>query len=454
MIRATSFALSRPCAVLLMATTMLCACQENKEPTTTLTQGQWEEVRQQILDAPPAQIAHPSKAVFGDKIAFLGLNVEPANAKAGQELTLTWLWQAKAEMDVNYQVFVHFDHKGAPPARQGMDHHPVRDLYQTSRWKAGQIIKDVQKVRLRADYPDGDATFWMGFWDPATGQRLSLSNPDAVTHDGSHRVNAATIKVSGRKKASPSSAKAPLYEVQRAGSAPTIDGQLNEEAWEKVSKAALGGTRGGRGPGGETWVKVLYDDTHLYLALFAQDNDAWGSLKERDADTWTEEVVEIFIDPNGDAKDYIELQITPNNVVFDARFPVKLGRGEGSREEQINGARAWNSNLQSAVYVDGTVNDLAAVDKSWSVEVKIPFADLPGGAPKAGAAWKANFYRFDAPRDSAGKVKRQIAWAWTPPAGSFHNVERYGTLRFKPTAPVKTPPPKPDPNAVAPDIPE
>ena len=442
-------------------------CQETREPTTTLTQAQWEEVKAEILTAPPAKIAHPSGARFGDKIEFLGLDVDAASLKAGAEVTLTWYWKALAPMDVNWQVFVHFDHKGPPPTRQGMDHHPVRDLYQTSRWETGQIVRDVQKVRLRGDYPDGEAVFWVGLWDPATGKRLSLTNADKIANDGDNRIKVAAVKVKGVKGARKPAQKRPkVYAARQLEGAIAVDGKLDDAAWATASKSPLGNTRGGPGPGGQTWAKVLYDADNLYIGLHAEDKDAWGTLKERDSQTWTQEVVEIFIDPDGDEKDYIELQVTPNNVVFDARFAAKLGQGKGSRDEQINAAKAWNSNMKTAVHVDGTVNNPADKDKAWSVELAIPFADLPGAAPKAGDAWRINFYRFDAPRDSAGKPGRQIAWAWSPPSGSFHNVKNFGTLRFVATggaAPKKpadkpadkaAPADKPEKGAVTPDKPE
>ncbi len=445
--------LARQAVMVLALAAGLSACQEAKEPTTTLTNAQWEEVRAQILTEPPASVAFASTANFGNKIEFLGVDIEPKSPKPGQEVTLTWYWKALADMEVNWQIFVHLDHKGPPPARQGMDHHPVRDLYQTTRWKPGQIIKDVQKVRLRGNYPGGEAALWVGLWDPATSRRLELINKDKITHDGSNRIKAATIKVDGPKGgAKAKKAKPKFYNARPVSTPPTIDGKLDEEAWSKKAAAAnLGGTRGDKGPAERTWVKALYDAENLYLAFFAQDNDAWSSLKDRDSETWTEEVVEIFIDPDGDGKDYIELQVTPNNVIFDARFAAKLGRGKGSRQEQIDTAKAWTSKLVSAVHVDGTANDPSDTDKSWTVELKIPFADIPGDAPTAGKSWKINFYRFDAPREADGKRQRQKAWAWAPPFGSFHNVERFGTMRFVAAgAPIDPRPPRKAP--VAPEI--
>jgi hypothetical protein len=62
--------------------------------------------------------------------------------------------------------------------------------------------------------------------------------------------------------------------------------------------------------------------------------------------------------------------------------------------------------------------------------MKLPLSDIPGPKAVPGASWRANFYRFDLPRDSKGKPGRQIAWSWTPAHGFFHNVQHFGELRF------------------------
>ena len=404
-------------------------CQKEEAQTVSLTQTQWEEVKGNLLAQPPATMAHPVGAVFEGKVELLGVDLEPAAPKAGQEVKVTWYWKALTKMERNYQVFGHLDHQAGKATRQRLDHHPVRELYQTSRWEAGQIIRDVQTVQLRADYPGGEAVLWAGLWDEGTGQRLAISNADKVKRDNAQRVRVFSVQVDGKAPAPKAPPK--VYVVRPLEGALVIDGKLDDEAWKKAAPSPrFGGTRGGEGPAGDATVKVLYDADHLYIGLQGTDKDVWGTLEARDSDTWTQEVFEVFVDPDGDAKDYLELQVTPRNTVFDARFAVKLGKGAGTREEQIQTARAWNSGMQTAVWVDGTLNDPKDEDKGWSVELKLPFSDVPGGAPKVGSAWKANFYRFDAPRDAEGKAGAQQAWSWTPAHGFFHNVEHFGTLRF------------------------
>ncbi len=403
-------------------------CQESSQPSTTLTQAQWKEVNANLLSTPPKTYDFPGGAIFGNKIELLGLQISPKKPRPGQKVTFTWYWKALAPIPTNYQVFGHFDH-AKPPMRQILDHHPVRNLYQTTRWKTGQIVRDVQTVTLRKNYPGGEAILWAGLWDPNTTLRLPITNPTRVQNDGKNRFRAAQIEIDAPKT---SARVAGRTIVARPLTSPlTLDGKLDDAAWKTTARTRnFGDPRGRRAPKGATWATVAYDKDKLYLGLFGQDTDVWSTFEQRDADTWTQEVFEIFIDPDGDGKNYLEIQVTPRNVIFDARFAEQLGKGEGSRREQIDRARAWNSTLQSAVHVDGTLNQHTDQDRAWSAEIAIPWRDIPGGQAKVKDAWKINFYRFDQTRDKNGKPGRQRAWAWSPAGGSFHRIDKFGTLRF------------------------
>jgi hypothetical protein len=137
----------------------------------------------------------------------------------------------------------------------------------------------------------------------------------------------------------------------------------------------------------------------------------------------------MFVDANGDAKNYLELQLSPKGTIFDANFKQRPGTGELSSSERIDQAKKFNLDaMDSAVTVDGTINDDSDEDSSWTVELRIPFNAIPGvdGAPSEDASWAANFYRFDRPEDGATH-----AFAWSTAArGDFHQVDKFGTLSF------------------------
>ncbi len=116
---------------------------------------------------------------------------------------------------------------------------------------------------------------------------------------------------------------------------------------------------------------------------------------------------------------------------------------------------AWDSGMQTAVQVQGTVNQRDDKDKSWTVEMRVPMAAVKGRMeamkgvpPQVGSEWRANFFRLDHPYG-----KPQVGSSWSPPMlGDFHALDKFGTLVFAdsdgkvaPSAPApataETPPP-------------
>ena len=94
----------------------------------------------------------------------------------------------------------------------------------------------------------------------------------------------------------------------------------------------------------------LCDKTNFYVAIVAKDNDVQSTYKGRDQRLWEEDVLELFIKPNFSSSVYYEFQFSPTNQVFDAYWSK---RGEMGKLKE---ATSWNSNLRSAVHIDGTLN--------------------------------------------------------------------------------------------------
>lgn len=411
-------------------------CQEVEEPKPVLTQQQWAEVQKDILsEAPNPQ--HAVNATFDDSLELLGFDVHTP-LTPGKPVELTWYWKVNKETKKNWSVFVHLDSK-EKPVRQNLDHVPMEGRYPTSAWKKGQIVRVRQKATLRPDMPNGKAVPYIGLYDPKSPKMLTRMKLTKGKGDKENRAVGPELTVVGGKapanvKNAPATAQGkPRYAVRTIEGDQgkvEVDGKLSEPVWATLQPARL--KPFGAGQKYETWVKVFATADALYIAGYMEDKHAWGTLEDRDADTWKQEVLEVFIDPDGDGKDYLELQLTPNNVIFDANFKQRLGQGEGSRQEQIDRARAWNmEGLEAKAFVDGTLNNDKDEDKFWSVEIKLPFASIPGAGGKAakpGDNWAINFYRFDRP-----EAKKSYAYAWsTEPRGDFHEVSKFGELRFVP----------------------
>ena len=92
------------------------------------------------------------------------------------------------------------------------------------------------------------------------------------------------------------------------------------------------------------------DADYLYIAVESEDTDVWSTFTKRDANTWEQEVIEVFIDADGNKKDYLELQVTPANVVFDAKssgIEARLHR-KGLEYEGTQNSCARKRHTQSA----------------------------------------------------------------------------------------------------------
>src|SRR5690606_10773814 len=130
--------------LLLLLVALLVGCQEQMEPTVSLTQEQWKRVKRHVSAEPPSPKVKVG-AVFADDegpvIELVGWTLEPTHLVTNQRFTLTLHWHALRATDRNWKVFVHLQPKNGGTF-QNLDHHPVDNLYQTSLWEEGQYIED------------------------------------------------------------------------------------------------------------------------------------------------------------------------------------------------------------------------------------------------------------------------------------------------------------------------
>lgn len=213
----------------------------------------------------------------------------------------------------------------------------------------------------------------------------------------------------------------------RADTPIRIDGKLEEVAWRNV--APLGPfscflTHRGK-PSYETVAKVLWDDRNLYVGFEADDPDVWSTITERDGPLWEGEVCEVYIDPDGDGRNYAEFEVNPLNAVID----LKIEREENGAVTDVPTFAKWNAEgWQTAVSVDGDVTNRADSDKGWTVEMAIPLACLSGlgtEPPKIGDIWRFQLYRID--RSNTLKEPEFSGWS---PTDTFHRPSQFGFLTF------------------------
>ena len=181
--------------------------------------------------------------------------------------------------------------------------------------------------------------------------------------------------------------------------------------WPELQRLSVSLNKNGAQPKQGTDVWVGRDAESLRVLFVAADTDPWATLIERDAPLYKEEVVEVFLDTEGDGNGYFEIEVNPNNAVLDACMRrIRSGFRKDFR---------WQcEGLRTAVRI---------FEGGWAAELAIPFGSLSGRCPAQGEAWRVNFTRIDRPK---GEPRELSSWSPTG-VDQFHMPERFGELLFE-----------------------
>ncbi len=390
-----------------------------------------ERLKSFILDDAPTDIGVHVDADFDGKAVLLGARVEPAAAvKPGEKVKVTFYWKSVQKLEGSWSLFTHVV-DGAGERILNIDNvGPLREKHAGSQalppgdWEPGKVYVDEQSFTVPATVKTDKIQILTGIFSKH-GRLNVASGP----HDTTKRAIAATLDVSGghpSKKATVPTLDAMLLEP---GMTIKIDGKLDEPAWK---------TAGTTGPlvdvrNGETNtkfpvngdVKVLWSDAGMYVGFSVADTDMIGGFKKGDVDPhlWTKDTVEIMVDPDGDGdnKDYYEIQINPQNFVFDSQFDAY--NEPKTEPDGPFGHQEWSSNPKSAVTLDGTVDKSTDEDRGYTVEAMIPWKSFSKAAklpPEVGSSWRVNFY--------AMKNNSGVAWSPILGQGNFHKASRFGRI--------------------------
>ena len=215
-----------------------------------------------------------------------------------------------------------------------------------------------------------------------------------------------------------------VYLVRQADQAITIDGRLDEPAWQRADVLSQFFVFSPANPPSisPTLVRLLWDGEYLYLAYQCEDKDIWSFSGEQDDSLWNGDVAEFFIKPYRDQMLYYEFVFAPNATVFDGRYP---SRGAGG----ANRFKVWNSGAKAASTVNGTDNDHRDDDVGYVIEAAIPWeAFREAGKPTIGTEWTFGAFRYDYSK----LFEDPLLLKSFPGEAShgFHSYEGYTDMRF------------------------
>ena len=232
------------------------------------------------------------------------------------------------------------------------------------------------------------------------------------------------------------------YVCQRASGPVTIDGIADKPVWTAAPWTAdFADIEGDRKPAPRfrTHAKMLWDDQYLYILAELQEPHVWGTITRKNEVIFQDNDYEIFLSANGSNHHYYEFEMNALNTLWELTLD-KPYRNDGTVHSPDNIA-----GLKSAVHVNGSINNPADTDRSWSVEIALPWKELSlhaggdGNAPKDGEQWRANFSRVEWLVDIIDGKYRKIHkemrsednWVWSPQGVvDMHRPERWGFIQF------------------------
>lgn len=227
----------------------------------------------------------------------------------------------------------------------------------------------------------------------------------------------------------------------------TIDGKGQEASWGKAPWTGIFVDIEGNSkpkPAHETKAKMLWDDTYFYVYAKMDEPHIWATLKQRDTVVFYDDDFEIFIDPDGDSHGYYEFEANAYNTLWEL---ILLRPYRADDYPKV--LNEWNvSDIQTAVHIEGSINNPADADAYWSIEWAIPWAALaelaPGGrAPKDTEQWRVNFSRVDwrmkiegsryqkEINPQTGRPYPENNWVWSPTGRiNMHMPEMWAYVQF------------------------
>jgi len=229
------------------------------------------------------------------------------------------------------------------------------------------------------------------------------------------------------------------YDCQHRTGALVVDGRLDDPAWANVPWTdAFVDIEGEAKPQPRytTKAKMTWDDKYFYIAAELEEPHVWATLVRHDEIIFRDNDFEVFIDPDGDAREYYEIEINAHGTIFDLLL----------MRTYIDGGPAihrWNvEGMKARVHIDGTLNDPSDVDIGWSIEFALPWSSLAQYAhrptpPHSGDTWRVGFSRVEwQHRIIHGRYQKvpdtpENNWVWSPQGViNMHLPQHWGFVTF------------------------
>ncbi|MDO9465134.1 MAG: sugar-binding protein [bacterium] len=196
-----------------------------------------------------------------------------------------------------------------------------------------------------------------------------------------------------------------IVKAARTDSPPVIDGKLTDACWQKAKPITDFTINNTDKPSGfKTTAYVVYTDTSLYVGIRCMDPDMKNLVanvtnEKRDNNVFSDDCVEIMIDPGQTKNDYFHFAVSALGARFD-RF---------CREAGLNGNVEWDGEWKAKTFIGKDF---------WSCEAVFPFFAL-GITREVSNGWGINICR--------GK-KKPFENSSIAEQGAFNEAGRFAKL--------------------------
>ncbi|HUW84562.1 MAG TPA: PHB depolymerase family esterase [Phycisphaerae bacterium] len=208
----------------------------------------------------------------------------------------------------------------------------------------------------------------------------------------------------------------PIYGVPRLDKPVTIDGKLDEPAWQTVPPMGRLYCDSGVGPMTcETVARMARDERFLYLAVECLQPDIAGvkfDKGSRDKPSAKGQTIELFLQADRASDTYVQVVFDMSGAFLDQRVTCKE-RHWRPYDTSVRPAPdlqpEWNGDITAAA---------AITSRGWIVEARLRLADLAAGQHPDPHFWRGNIAR---------NIADECA-SWARVFVDFHQPDAFGLL--------------------------